>query len=1102
MKKILLAGLITGGSMSAQAQLIITGVIDGPLSGGVPKAVELYAESDIADLGIYGLESANNGNTASAPEFTFPSVALSAGETIYVASESISFNTFFGFEPDYTSGATAINGDDAILLYQNGTAIDVFGEVGVDGSGEPWDYLDGWAYRNSDSSTSTTFNVTDWTFSGANALDGESSNINTSSPFPAESFAGGSPTPTPVPSADILINEVDADTDGTDALEFIELYDGGTGSTPLDGLVVVLFNGSDDVSYNAFDLDGFSTDENGYFVLGSADVPNVDTVIGTTNIVQNGADAVALIQGDAADFPNDSVIPSTGIVDAIVYGTNDSDDTTLLALLNAGQTQVNESANGNSSTDSNQRCENGTGGARNTANYIQAAPTPGEENCPVAIGTPVSISDIQGSGPVAALVGETVIVEAVVVGDFQDTDADNARNLDGFYLQEEASDEDSDATTSEGIFVFSEQAVELGQIVRVTGTVSEFFGSTQISAVSAVEIINTEDNRYLVTPAIIDLASNTDVIVIDQSDLEFQADLEAYENMLVIFSGALSITEQFNLDRFNEIRLVAGERPYQFTQNNAPDTLLYEQALRNLAARSVVYDDGLSSQNIGIDLLDGFAPYNETTAKRMGDTVTDLSGVLSFSFDNWRVRASEDGTNVFTSSLDGNSPNPRSETAPSVDGNLTLASFNVLNFFTTLDDGSIPLSGLDPRGADNAEELARQQAKLVNAIVAIDADVLGLLELENEFDPVNDGSTAIEVLVSAINDELNAPIYDYVYPESLLVGTDAISAGFIYKPAVVEIAEDSQPAILDDATAAGFAIFTGRDFAEDPIFDGVSTNRNSIAVTFTHIETNDAFTAVVNHFKSKGGTGSGANADAVDGAGNFNQRRLDAAMAVVEWLATHPTGVEEEDHVILGDLNAYAQEEPIQYLLGEGFNNVERDDAYSFVFDGQIGTLDYILLNDALFTKLNEAAVWHINADEADALDYNLDFDRDSNYFDETTATRNSDHDPLYVGLEMLDAKLSFGEVIKAYLKAVYVGDISGNHKRTFKATLKLYTYYGLLIRAKYAYEEGRNEHACAKLYRAGIYSDGEKQPGDLIKGPSVAAIFADIKILYSQHCE
>jgi predicted extracellular nuclease len=109
----------------------------------------------------------------------------------------------------------------------------------------------------------------------------------------------------------------------------------------------------------------------------------------------------------------------------------------------------------------------------------------------------------------------------------------------------------------------------------------------------------------------------------------------------------------------------------------------------------------------------------------------------------------------------------------------------------------------------------------------------------------------------------------------------------------------------------------------------------------------------------------------------------------------------DEDKIILGDLNAYASETPVSYLLNNGYLNVETGANYSFVFDGQIGTLDYLLVSQALKEKLNGVSVWHVNADEADALDYNLDFGKSALYFDATTATRNSDHDPVIIGLDM-----------------------------------------------------------------------------------------------------
>jgi hypothetical protein len=180
-------------------------------------------------------------------------------------------------------------------------------------------------------------------------------------------------------TSSIIINEVDADTDGLDVLEFIELYDGGTGNTSLNGLTLVLFNGDGDISYHSYDLDTYSTDANGYFVLGDAAVTNVDYTV-PNGFTQNGADAVALYNGDAVDFPDGTAVSSSNLIDALVYDTGDADDAGLLSLLISGQSQIDEAGNGNSARHSNQRFPNGTGGVRNTSTYGQYFPTPGIEN--------------------------------------------------------------------------------------------------------------------------------------------------------------------------------------------------------------------------------------------------------------------------------------------------------------------------------------------------------------------------------------------------------------------------------------------------------------------------------------------------------------------------------------------------------------------------------------------------------------------------------------------------------------------------------------------------------------------------------------------------
>jgi hypothetical protein len=193
MKKLLLILAVTLMASPAAAQLIITGVFDGPLSGGVPKGIELYACGDITDLSVYGVGSANNGEGSDGVEFTFPADAITGGTTFYVASEATGFTSFFGFAPDYTTGAMSINGDDAIeLFYVGGSTpivVDIFGDINVDGTGQPWDHLDGWAKRNTLTGPDfNTFQLGNWSFSGIDAWDGETTNATAANPFPLGGF--------------------------------------------------------------------------------------------------------------------------------------------------------------------------------------------------------------------------------------------------------------------------------------------------------------------------------------------------------------------------------------------------------------------------------------------------------------------------------------------------------------------------------------------------------------------------------------------------------------------------------------------------------------------------------------------------------------------------------------------------------------------------------------------------------------------------------------------------------------------------------------------------------------------------------------------------
>lgn len=615
------------------------------------------------------------------------------------------------------------------------------------------------------------------------------------------------------------------------------------------------------------------------------------------------------------------------------------------------------------------------------------------------------ISAIQGAGDTSSMAGQTVTVEAIVVGDFQNGDGDAARNLNGFFLQEEAGDWDADGLTSEGIFVFRGGTdVQIGDRVQVTGTVGEYFGQTQLTATAitvieagAVADIDTMAQTVSLPAAGTSLSQDGDV----------QPDLEAFESMLVRFEETLTITEQFNLDRFNEIKLVAGDRPAQFTQDNSPDAAGYQAHLQEVGGRTITYDDGLNVQNAAIGNLDGFAGYDTASAPRMGDTVTGLTGVLDYQWagnagsgSTWRVRAVEDGDNSFTSA------GPREDAPADVGGTITACSLNVLNYFATLDDGSMTANGLEPRGANSAAEFDRQTDKLVSALVTIDADLFSLVELENNFLPGAAGN-ALEYLCGQLNAALGGETYAWVEPGMQFVGGDAIAPGFLYKTSTLEISAGTSVETLSDADLLDLG--RGDLLSQSTIgalFDGENTSRNSLAVTFTEIATGGEFTAVANHLKSKSGTGTGADADQLDGQGNWQQQRELAAEALAAWIASDPTGSGDGDVMLLGDFNAYFKEDAIALLEAAGFDNLQATltaDPYSYVFDGQSGSLDYIFANGGLADQITGMTEWHINSDEADALDYNLDYGRDPAIADTDSPVRVSDHDPLVIGIDLVE---------------------------------------------------------------------------------------------------
>lgn len=614
-----------------------------------------------------------------------------------------------------------------------------------------------------------------------------------------------------------------------------------------------------------------------------------------------------------------------------------------------------------------------------------------------------------GDTDASPILGATVTVQAVVTGDFQYFDSDVTKSLGGFYIQEEWFDEDGNPESSEGVYVYDGSNtvdVEIGDLVEIEAVVAQYYGETELKDISSISIL-AKDQLSLVEPGVIRLENNTSVTV--NQDGDYQADLESYEGMLVTFPESLSIMELRLLERFNEIQLVAGPRPVQYAQIHSPDTEGLDAHLKTVGARTIKYDDGLNWQYRGVELLEGLAGFKESSAVRMGDTITGLTGVLDYKWSGngssgatWRVRSTTDDANVFTSSLKGDSPNPRQSSPDKLKGDVIVASTNLFNFFLTLDGETA--AGHSPRGADNAEEFERQMAKIVNGLSALNADIIGIIEIENDFDPVNDNSTAIEVLVNKLNEKTDDKLWDYVYPGSQFVDTDAIATALIYNKNKVAIAEGTQVLQFTDELAAQLETFKDWDFEANPIYDQVPSNHHPLVVSFEHLTSGEEFTVVVNHLKAKSKSGmsdpTSGNYDHKDGASYWNKMRLDGVTALSEWLKTKPTGVDSSNVILLGDFNAYYNEDPIQYLKHNSFYHPLGRDAYSYSYDGMVGSLDHIMVSKSLRRKVRSATTWNINSDEATVLNYNIYSNRDLNYFDSAGAARFSDHDPTLIGLD------------------------------------------------------------------------------------------------------
>ena len=575
----------------------------------------------------------------------------------------------------------------------------------------------------------------------------------------------------------------------------------------------------------------------------------------------------------------------------------------------------------------------------------------GSASVSAACQTETPIAAIQGESKQSPLLNKKVSTSGVVTAVlYPDSKAA------GVLIQSLMADQNP--KTSEALFIADKklgQQLKPGQQVQVTGKVIELHGMTALVDVTS----SVCGQQAKPTPLVAKLP------------VQSRQDWEALEGQYLSFPQQLVLNDSYGLSRYGEL-LLADKRLWVATELHRPGkaATAFEQQQR---LGELTLDDGVFKQNPDpVIFPDGNLSARNTV--RVGDRVKNLQGYLIETKQGYRLVAAQ--------MPDFEASNARTEApkAKTVD-QIRVASFNVLNFFT----GETAASPFPTRrGATNANELQRQQAKMIAALSRMDADVIGLLEVENNgFDK----RSALATIVRELNKALGEQRYAFVKPEGAQ-GNDAIKVAMIYNQQKV--------------TEAGKAAVT----AEGPFAYG---SRAPLAQSFKVKTASTAFTVSINHFKSKGScpeqqssAQDKANSDNKDGQGCWNQSRVEAAKALTAWLQTQPTGVNTPHQLVIGDLNAYRQEDPVYALEQAGWVHLAPADEaghYSYVYKGRTGSLDHALASKSMAKQLTQFQHWNINADEPAILDYNTEFKSEAQQktLYAPDPFRSSDHDPVLI---------------------------------------------------------------------------------------------------------
>ncbi|ACP33774.1 ExeM/NucH family extracellular endonuclease [Corynebacterium aurimucosum] len=664
----------------------------------------------------------------------------------------------------------------------------------------------------------------------------------------------------------------------------------------------------------------------------------------------------------------------------------------------------------NNST-SAQRDAEGTDTDDNSADFSAAAPTPKSggsaapqpDPTPTEPGATVTIPEIQGTGAESPLKGQNVTTQGVVTAVWQ-----GEKSLNGFTIQTPGTGKTAPTEASEAVFVYTGGTgfyPEIGDSVEVTGTVDEYFGQTQI-ALSAGSTL--DDALSPVTPLALEALPEGD------------EEREKLESML-LKPGVHTVTDNYGLNRYGELGLAPGtEALRQPTDIVSPGTQEQKDMEAANAAKYVILDDG-STRDFSRDGASTKLPYimqNGSEVKTIRTTnqveFADSGVILGYGHEQWRFQP--------TAMITGDSAaadlpitwDPARPEAPQVDGDYTVAAFNVLNFFINLGEDNGAKSYKDRfgngvgsdsgtfRGAWSESAFNDQKGKILTALEGLDADVIGLSEIENAANTVGGSyDDAVKYLVGELNSRAGSEKWDYVKaPANASADTDVIRTAIIYKKDRVKPVGEAT--LLEDARFKG-------------------TARTPLAAEFQPVsdrcaaEGPDSFVVVTNHFKSKGSVANG-DADTGDGQGNNPNVRNAHAQAVLDGLAKQPQW-QEKATFVMGDLNAYSKEDAISVFRNAGYTipveelNAQEDwqDVASYQFSGRLGSLDHILANEHVDAQA--AQTWNINSNEPIAMEYSRRNYTGGDVFEADNPYRSSDHDPVKVGFNLATVKRSADEL-------------------------------------------------------------------------------------------